>query len=67
MLVAILERLLITMVFRKSISCCGNIPVKNTKLGTTSKQNHSQPRKAMFLQKMILKTTIEKLQMLCIV
>ena len=27
-------------------------------------QNHSQPRKAMFLPQMILKTTIEKLQRL---
>ena len=29
-----------------------------------SNQNHSQPRKAMFLLQMILKTTIQKLQML---
>ena len=36
------------------------------KLEQSSNQNHSQPRKAMFLPQRILKTTIKKLQTLCI-
>ena len=37
------------------------------KLEKSSNQNYSQLRKAMFLSQMILKTTFEKLQTLCIV
>ena len=64
MLVGVLDRLLITMLFCKIISYLRNIPMKIENLEQPSNQNHSQPRKAMFLPQIILKTTIEKLQML---
>ena len=38
---------------------------KVKKLEQPSDQNQSQPRKAMFLPQTILKTTIQKLQILC--
>ena len=63
MLVGVLNLLLITMVFLK---IPGYSYEKYKNLEHPSNQNHSQSSKTIFLPRRILKTTIEKLQTLCI-
>ena len=58
MLVGVLDLLLITMVFFKISANLRILQWKVKKLQQPSNQNHPQPRNAMFLPQMTLKTTI---------